>query len=144
MLEGLDDELKNYLAENPRIVPLFDIDVIETVGAYTTPVIVRDEEGEPDTEILMEFHRAQDTSEWEMEISQRVTMSLLEEIYIGTANAPRSLSILEELPPSEKAAMVELLHEYKDVFAWSHEDIEGLDPKFYQHKINLVMDAKPV
>ena len=63
MLEGLDDELKNYLAENPRIVPLFDIDVIETVGAYTTPVIVRDEEGEPDTEILMEFHRAQDTSE---------------------------------------------------------------------------------
>ena len=68
-----------------------------------------------------------------MEISQRVTMSLLEEIYIGTANAPRSLLIPKELPPSEKEAMIKLLHEYKDVFAWSHEDMKGLDPKFYQH-----------
>ena len=52
-------------------------------------------------------------------------------IYIGTANAPRSLLIPKELPPSEKEAMIKLLHDYKDVFAWSHEDIEGLDLKFY-------------
>ena len=40
--------------------------------------------------------------------------------------------------------MLELLKEYKDVFAWSHEDMKGLDPKFYPHKINLSTDAKPV
>ena len=40
--------------------------------------------------------------------------------------------------------MISLLTEYKDVFAWSHEDMKGLDPKFYQHKINLAADAKPV
>ena len=40
--------------------------------------------------------------------------------------------------------MIALLTEYKDVFAWSHEDMKGLDPKFYQHKINLTVDAKPV
>ena len=40
--------------------------------------------------------------------------------------------------------MIELLHEYKDVFAWSHEDMKGLDPKFYQHQINLVTDVKLV
>ena len=46
MLEGLDDELENYLEENPQILPLFDIDVIETAGAYTTPTIAGDEECE--------------------------------------------------------------------------------------------------
>ena len=29
-------------------------------------------------------------------------------------------------------------------FAWSHEDMNGLEPKFYQHKINLATDTKPV
>ena len=33
MLEGLADEkVDSYLEENPRIVPLFEIDVIEAVG----------------------------------------------------------------------------------------------------------------
>ena len=40
--------------------------------------------------------------------------------------------------------MLALVKEYKDVFAWSHEDMKGLDLKFYQHKINLATDAKPV
>ena len=40
--------------------------------------------------------------------------------------------------------MIALFTEYRDVFAWSHEDMKGLDPKFYQHKINLASDAKPV
>ena len=40
--------------------------------------------------------------------------------------------------------MIDLLREYKDVFAWSHEDIKGTDPKFYQHQIHFHKDAKPV
>ena len=32
----------------------------------------------------------------------------------------------------------------RGVFAWSHEDMNGLDSKFYQHQINLATDAKPV
>ena len=62
MLEELDEEeLENYLAENPRIVHLFDIDIIETVGTYTTPATSRDEEGKPDTKTLMEVRKVQDT-----------------------------------------------------------------------------------
>ena len=79
-----------------------------------------------------------------MEISRRVTAAVLEEINIGTASDPRLLSIAKELSPAQKEKMVALLTEYRDVFAWSHEDMKGLDPKFYQHKINLATDAKPV
>ena len=80
----------------------------------------------------------------EMEISCRVTASALEEVNIGTTEVPRLLSIARDLTSGEKRAMTELVWEYRDVFAWSHEDMKGLDPKFYQHKINLSTDAKPV
>ena len=37
MLEGMDDaELEAYLEEHPRIVPLFEIGVIETAADYAT------------------------------------------------------------------------------------------------------------
>ena len=92
----------------------------------------------------MELSRARATFEREMEISRRVTASALEEVNIETMAEPRLLSIAKDLVPSEKTTMIELLKEYKDVFAWSHEDMQGLDPKFYQHKINLSTNAKPV
>ena len=70
--------------------------------------------------------------------------SALEEVNIGTASNPRLLSIAKELRLEQREAMIILLKEYKDVFAWSHKDMKGLDPKFYQHKINLATHAKPV
>ena len=79
-----------------------------------------------------------------MEVSRRVMASTLEEINIGTTSDPRMLSIVKELLQDQREAMIALLTEYKDVFAWSHEDMKGLNPKFYQHKINLETDAKPV
>ena len=42
------------------------------------------------------------------------------------------------------ATMIALLTEFKDVFEWSHEDMKELHPKFYQHKIILASDAKPI
>ena len=39
---------------------------------------------------------------------------------------------------------MQLLTEYKDVFAWSYQDMKGLDPKFAQHRIVLEADARPI
>ena len=144
MLEGLeDDRIGKYLDENPRIIPLFEIDVVETVETYTTPKTATEQDEEPNEEVMMELHRAQHTFDQEMEISRRLTLTLLEEINVGNFEAPRALLVAKDLHPAEKAAMIALLHEYKDVFAWSHEDMKGLDPKFYQHQMNLTKDAKP-
>ena len=48
------------------------------------------------------------------------------------------------MPKDEKKAMVELLMNFRDVFAWSYEDMQGLDPQLYQHQLHLSADAKPV
>ena len=35
MMEGLEDnEIEQYLAENPKIIPLFEIDVMEIIPPY--------------------------------------------------------------------------------------------------------------
>ena len=104
----------------------------------------QEEDYELEPTSVEELSRAWEAFEKEMEISRRVTASALEEINIGTTSDPRLLSIAKELLPDQKKAMVTLLAEYMDVFAWSHEDMMGLDPKFYQHKMNLASDAKPV
>ena len=36
-----------------------------------------------------------------------------------------------------------MFEEYKDVFAWEHKDLKGVDPKVCQHTIPMRDDAKP-
>jgi hypothetical protein len=37
-----------------------------------------------------------------------------------------------------------LFKEFRDVFAWSYEDIPGIDPRIVEHEIRTYPDAKPV
>ena len=72
MLEGLDDtELEAYLDENPWIIPLFKIDVLEAATEYA-PTSTLQEEYEPNPGSMLELSRAREAFEKEMEISQRV------------------------------------------------------------------------
>ena len=43
-----------------------------------------------------------------------------------------------------KAELKQILMQYKDIFAWDYSDMKGIDPTFYQHRINLKKDAVPV
>ena len=81
MLEGVDDtELEAYLEEHPRIIPLFEIDVIEAATDYATHTSVNEEAYEPEPTSIMELSKAREAFEKEMEISRRVMASTLEEI----------------------------------------------------------------
>ena len=93
MLVGVDDtELEVYLDEHPRIIPLFEIDVIETATEYATPATLHDEAYEPNLESILELSRARAVFEREMEISRRVTASTLEEVNVGTTSEKPVLS----------------------------------------------------
>ena len=94
MLEGMDDtELETYLEEHPRIIPLFEIDVIDAAIDYATHTSVNKEVYKPDLASILELSRAREAFEKEMGISRRVTASALEEINVGTASDPRLLSV---------------------------------------------------
>ena len=43
-----------------------------------------------------------------------------------------------------KQNLVQFLKENIDVFAWSHEDMPGIDPSVITHHLNVYLSSKPV
>ena len=143
MFKGLaNEEVDHYLEENPKIVPLFEVDVVEAVSPY---IAQTDDVGEePEKDAIRELWQAQEALERERAVSQRVKESQLEEVNLGTGKEEQPVHVAKEMAPEDKSAMIALLKEFWDVFAWSYEDMQGLDPQLYQHQIHLSRDAKPV
>ena len=48
------------------------------------------------------------------------------------------------LKQEEKSELFNLLKEHKDVFAWSYQNMLGIEPDMVQHFILLHLDTKPV
>ncbi|KAL0463334.1 UNVERIFIED_CONTAM: hypothetical protein Slati_0221000 [Sesamum latifolium] len=59
----------------------------------------------------------------------KITVDELKEINLGNVENPRPIYISALLTDNEEEAYVDLLHEFKDVFAWSYKEMPGLDPK---------------
>ena len=49
-----------------------------------------------------------------------------------------------QLTIQEKEQLVTLLKEYMDVFAWTYNEMPGLDPKLVVHAFNVDPGVKPV
>ncbi|RVW35734.1 hypothetical protein CK203_093618 [Vitis vinifera] len=55
----------------------------------------------------------------------------------------RELKIGSFLSPDERSRLIDLLRSYLDVFAWSYEDMPGLDPTIVQHHLPILPHARP-
>ena len=55
------------------------------------------------------------------------------EINLGTKDDPQTIIISLNLNPKEEHALINVLKEYKDVFAWTYEDMPSLDPALVEH-----------
>jgi hypothetical protein len=49
-----------------------------------------------------------------------------------------------DFSPEEIQIYTDLFKEFSDVFAWSYEEMPGIDPKIVEHEITMYPDAKPV
>lgn len=68
----------------------------------------------------------------------------IEEWNLGSEEEPKTVGVNKNLSEQFKVEARKVFEEYKDVFAWEHKDLKGVDPKVYQHRIPLVQDANPV
>eukprot|EP00261_Vitis_vinifera_P024444 XP_010656732.1 PREDICTED: uncharacterized protein LOC104880757 [Vitis vinifera] len=57
---------------------------------------------------------------------------------------PREIRIDSSLSPDERSRLIDLLRSYLDVFAWSYEDMPGLNPSIVQHRLPILPHARPV
>ena len=54
------------------------------------------------------------------------------------------MKVAQDLSPEEETKLIQTLKDYMDVFAWSYQDLKGVDPNICQHTIPIKLDAKPV
>ncbi|KAI5429854.1 hypothetical protein KIW84_034440 [Lathyrus oleraceus] len=68
----------------------------------------------------------------------------LETVNLGSEDCVREVKIGALLKESVKKGLIKLLREYVDVFAWSYEDMPGLDTDIVQHFLPLKPECIPV
>jgi hypothetical protein len=66
----------------------------------------------------------------------------VEDCDIGTEKEPRMVKISMFLTPKEKVEYKDLLRQYKDVFAWSYDELKMYDTSIIDHKIPLKLGVK--
>ena len=65
-------------------------------------------------------------------------------INLGDDENKKEVKVGTSLPLNEKLRLEELLREYVDVFAWSYQDMPGLDTSIVEHRLPLKPECKPV
>ena len=58
---------------------------------------------------------------------------IVENIHVGVTCSPEEIQVYTEL-----------FHEFRDVFAWSYEEMPGIDPSIVMHEILTYPGVKPV
>ena len=66
----------------------------------------------------------------------------LEDIPLDEDDPGKSTRI--DLKGKTKKDLIRFLRENIDVFAWSHEDMPGIDPSVIAHHLNVYPSSKPV
>jgi len=93
-----------------------------------------------------------DNSDSEIELAEtpeifedrgQTTVDELKELNLGNNEEPRPIYVSSSLTPEEEKQYLELLYEYKDVFAWNYKEMFGLDPKVAVHRLSIKRGISP-
>jgi hypothetical protein len=84
----------------------------------------------------------------EKSITAKPKMTTKEELeVINLSNDPnvnKPISISMSLSAEERKCLIDLLHEYKDVFAWDYDEMPGIDPGLVAHSLNVEPSTRPM
>ena len=68
----------------------------------------------------------------------------MEAINLGTKEERREVKIGTTLSLATRKKLIDLLRAYSDVFAWSYQDMPGLDTDIVVHRLPLKKECMPV
>ena len=68
----------------------------------------------------------------------------LEDISLDESNPERCTRVGVDLEEKTKQDLICFLKKSIDVFAWSHEDMLGIDPNVITHRLNVYPSSKSV
>ena len=68
----------------------------------------------------------------------------VENVELVEGDPSKTTKVGKELKSSLKEEMVKFLKRNLDVFAWSHEDMPGIDEDVIEHCLNVDLMKKPI
>ena len=69
---------------------------------------------------------------------------ITESINLGTEEEKKEVKIGTTLASATRKELIDLLQDYSDVFAWSYQDMPGLDTDIVVHRLPLREECMPV
>ena len=72
------------------------------------------------------------------------TIEELDEIQIHPQFADHKVLIGAQLDPKLRSELIIFLQKRHDCFAWSHQDMTGIDPEMMTHQLHVDPDYPPV
>jgi len=112
---------------DPTVPPTFELPVFEA-------------EDESEDDIPDEITRLLEQEEKAIQPHQEE----IELVNLGTEDNKREIKVGAALEEGVKKRIFQLLREYADIFAWSYEDMPGLDPHIVEHRIPTRPECPPV
>ncbi|GAU31019.1 hypothetical protein TSUD_214550 [Trifolium subterraneum] len=94
---------------------------------------------EEDEEIPDEIRRLLDQEKRTIQPHEEV----IELINLGSEEEKKEIKIGASLEASVKGRVIVLLREYVDIFAWSYQDMPGLDPEIVEHHLPFKPECPP-
>ena len=67
----------------------------------------------------------------------RSSALLYEAVNLGTEQDPKNINLGKNCTSAKRTTFMKLFREYKDIFAWTYEDLKTYDTKIIQHVIPL-------
>ncbi|PNX89745.1 gag/pol polyprotein, partial [Trifolium pratense] len=107
---------------------------------FEFPINQAEEGDEDDCELPEGLDRLLEQEEKEIQPHQEP----IEVINLGTDEDKKEIKIGASLREGVKRRLVNLLQEYVDVFAWSYQDMPGLDTDIVVHKLPLKPECPPI
>ena len=106
----------------------------------TTHIYDVDDVGDIDDPLSGQLERDSDTD------NKKVTpiTGSTELIDFRTPDHSKEIRIGSSLSPDERSRLIDILRSYLDVFAWSYEDIPGLDSSIVQHHLPILPHVRPI
>lgn len=107
---------------------------------FENPIYHADEDCEEDCELPEELARLLKQESKFIQPYQ----DLLEVMNLGSEDCKKEIKICAALDENVNKGLIELFHEYVDVFSWSYQDIPGLDINIMVHRLPLKEECPPV
>ena len=96
-----------------------------------------EDEGEEDCEVPGELARLLQQEERTIQPHEEP----VDTINLGTEEDKKEVKVGANLEPSVKERLIHLLHDYVEIFAWSYEDMPGLDTDIVVHRLPTKEDC---